>query len=89
MPAAVTSSLYPHRDPEGAARMILLYAQDADMRDPDAFGEIIWPAAYDEPPADTVCLVTVQEMRAWYWEEEDWDIETYGRYVLMIPKTGN
>lgn len=90
LPVAATSRVHPHGSPEEAARMLLLYAMDADMRtaaaDPDAYGEIIWPGSMEEPPAGEVCLVAAQDSRGWYWDEEEWDCETFGRYILLIPK---
>ena len=87
---AATSRVHPHRSPEEAARMLILYAVDADMRvaaeDPDAYGEIIWPGSMEEPPEGEISLIAAQDSRGWYWNEEDWDYESFGRYVLLIPK---
>lgn len=90
IPVASTSRVHPHKAPEEAARMLFLYAADVDMRKAaenlDHYCEIIWPDSLEEPPENEISLVTVQEARGWYWEEEDWDYEVFGRYALIIPK---
>ena len=86
MPVCVTASVFPHAEPDEAARFLFLAASDADPRTEDP--EIIWPESQDAPEAGRIHLVLRKEAQRWYWTEEEFGSEAFGRYVLLVPKGG-
>ena len=85
MPGCVTSSVFPHTEPDEAARFMYL----SSCADPWAQEEpeIIWPDSQDAPEAGKIQLVLRREMQMWYWTEEAFEEEDYGRYAVLIPKS--
>jgi len=83
-PVNVTTTIYPHVEPDAAAKVMYLYATDADLREEQKFTDIYAPGL--EWVDDTqVYVVTPEDVYNWDWG--DMNYEEFGGYVVISPYT--
>lgn len=84
----VTSSFYPHRDPQAAATFMYLYATDADMRTAEREMGVRFEARYlspDETP-DAGCIYLARQSDTTSWDYTGFDCTEAGGFVLLVPQ---
>ena len=81
-PVNVTTTLYPHVEPDAAARVMYLCATNADLREEQNFTDIYAPGL--EWVDDTqIYVVQVNDIGSWDWG--DMNYEEFGDFVVLSP----
>ena len=80
----VTTTVYPHVQPDAAAKVMYLYATDADMREEQNFTDIYAPGLEWVDPSE-IYVAQVDDIA--YWDWGDMNYEEFGDYVVISPYT--
>lgn len=80
----VTTTIYPHVEPDAAAKVMYLFATDADLRSEQNFTDMYAPGL--EWVDDTqIYVVHANDVTSWDWG--DMNYEEFGDYAVISPYT--
>ena len=80
----VTTTIYPHVEPDAAAKVMYLFATDADLRSEQNFTDMYAPGL--EWVDDTqIYVVHANDVTDWDWG--DMNYEEFGGYAVISPYT--
>lgn len=80
----VTTTVYPHIQPDAAAKVMYLYATDADMREEQNFTDMYAPGLEWVDPGE-IYVASASDVS--YWDWGDMNYEEFGDYVVISPYT--
>ena len=78
----VTTTVYPHVEPDAAARVMYLCATDADMREEQLFTDIYAPGLGE---MDDTQIYVVASEDAMYLDWGDMNFESFGGFAVIYP----
>ena len=80
----VTTTVYPHVQPDAAAKVMYLYATNADMREEQNFTDMYAPGVEWVDPSE-IYVAQVNDIA--YWDWGDMNYEEFGDYLVISPYT--